>query len=73
MAVNVGRVRLMTSPVTQRDVRIRTAAELWRRVRALNASDADRSKITAAYLKLGDVVELLPPHYRLALGGSIVA
>jgi len=72
MAVNVGRVRLMTSPVSQREVRVRTATEMWRRVRELNASDADRAKITAAYLKLGDVVELLPARYRIALGGSLI-
>ncbi|MDR7450339.1 MAG: hypothetical protein QN141_07290 [Armatimonadota bacterium] len=63
----------MTTPVAQREVRVRTAAEMWRRVRELNESDADRAKITAAYLQLGDVVELLPPQYRLALGGSIIA
>ena len=70
MAVNVSRVRLIT-PVAQRGVRLRTATDIWRKIRELNASDADRTKITAAYLQLGDVLELVPPHYRIVLGGSI--
>ena len=70
MAVNVSRVRLI-SPVVQRGVRLRTATDIWRKIRELNASDADRTKITAAYLQLGDVLELVPPHYRIVLGGSI--
>lgn len=63
---------MMTSPTTQRQVRLRTATDLWRKIRELNQSDADRTKITAAYLQLGDVVELVPPRDRVALGGSIV-
>ena len=62
----------MTSPEMQREVRLRTASQMWRKLRELNRSDADRTKITAAYLQLGDVVELVPPRYRIALGGSIL-
>lgn len=72
MAVNISRIRLITSPTLQREVRLRTATDLWRKIRELNQSDADRTKITAAYLQLGDVVELVAPQYRVALGGSIL-
>ncbi|HXF82671.1 MAG TPA: hypothetical protein VNN19_07960 [bacterium] len=72
MAVSLNRVRLLTSPQAQQDVRLRTATNLWRKIRELNENDADRAKITAVYLQLGDVVELVPPQYRVALGGSIL-
>lgn len=72
MAVSISKIRTMTSPATQREVRLRTATELWRKMRDLNRSDADRTKITSAWLQLGDVVELVPAQYRVALGGSIL-
>lgn len=62
----------MTSPAAQREVRLRTATDLWRKMRELNQSDADRTKITSAWLQLGDVIELLPAQYRVALGGSLL-
>lgn len=62
----------MTSPTTLREVRLRTATEMWRKIRELNRSDADRAKIQAAYLQLGDIVELVPQRDRMALGGSIL-
>lgn len=56
---------------TQTEVRVRTALDLWTKIRKLNERDAHRIKIEAAYLELGDVLELLPPRYRIVLGGSI--
>jgi len=55
----------------QQEVRMRAATDLWKRIRELNDSDADRMKIADTYLKLGDVLQLLPDHYRIVLGGSI--
>lgn len=60
-------------PVAQAHVRMRTAADLWRKIRKLNESDAARMKIAAAYLELEDVLQLLPPRYRIVLGGSLKA
>ena len=60
-------------PVAQAKVRVRTAADLWRKIRKLNDSDAARMKISAAYLELEDVLELVPQRYRIVLGGSIKA
>jgi hypothetical protein len=71
MAMSLTRVQ-WTAPVAQREVRLRTATDMWRKIRELNESDADRTKITVAYLQLGDVVELVPQRYRIALGGSII-
>jgi len=61
----------LTVPVAQKQVRMRTAADIWRKIRKLNDSDAARMKISAAYLELEDVLELLPQRYRIVLGGSI--
>lgn len=58
-------------PVAQAQVRMRTAADLWQKIRKLNDSDAARMKIAAAYLELEDVLALLPQRYRIVLGGSI--
>lgn len=58
-------------PVAHAQVRMRTAADIWRKIRKLNDSDAARMKISAAYLELEDVLELLPQRYRIVLGGSI--
>ena len=50
---------------------MRAVTDLWKRIRELNDSDADRVKIADTYLKLGDVLQLLPQDYRIVLGGSI--
>jgi len=59
------------SPEAQQEVRMRAVTDLWKRIRELNDSDADRIKIADTYLKLGDVLQLLPQDYRIVLGGSI--
>ena len=59
------------SPEAQQEVRMRAVTDLWKKIRELNDSDADRMKIADTYLKLGDVLQLLPQHYRIVLGGSI--
>lgn len=58
-------------PEAQHEVRMRAVTDLWKKIRELNDSDADRMKIADMYLKLGDVLQLLPQHYRIVLGGSI--
>ncbi len=70
MAVHTFR-EAWTAPVAQTEVRMKTAGDLWRRIRELNDSDADRMKIAVAYRQLGDVLELLPERYRIVLGRSI--
>lgn len=70
MAVHTTR-EAWTAPAAQTDARMRAVTDLWRKIRELNDSDADRTKIAVAYYQLGDVLELLPEHYRIVLGGSI--
>lgn len=76
MAINTIRlgntIRLkQIGPEAQEEVRMRAATDLWKRIRELNDSDADRKKIADTYLKLGDVLQLLPQDYRIVLGGSL--
>lgn len=74
----ISTVRLSTTirsrqigPEAQQEVRMRAATDLWKKIRELNDCDADRMKIADTYLKLGDVLQLLPRDFRIVLGGSI--
>lgn len=70
MAINTIKSRQI-GPHVQAEVRMRAATDIWKKIHDLNESDADRTKIAAAYLQLGDVLELLPERYRIVLSGSI--